>query len=436
MTRRKRLFLLLAVLSAALGVVAAESPPQKAVWHLPLRDVVHPVAADYLERRLEEADRAGAEAVVIELDTPGGLGASMHEITTDMLATRTPVVVYVSPRGAQAASAGFFLLMASDVAAMAPDTVTGAAAAVGSEGQDLPETLGKKIEQDSLARIRGLAEARGRNATLAEEAISKARSFTAKEALEAKLIELLADDFDALLRDLDGRRIEKRPGEVRVLATREAPVHRVPMTTFERLLSILVNPTIAFLLLSLGGTALVVELYNPGAILPGVLGAIFLVLAFYGLSVMPVNATGVALIALALLFFIAEIKVTSFGLLSVAGVVCLVLGGLMLIETEEPALKVSRWAIGSLSLIVLASVAVLSIAVYTSHRRQVATGKEGLIGQIGTARGALSPRGKVFIQGEIWNAEAEDPVGEGESVEVVDVRDLKLRVRRTTASTF
>ncbi|MFN7963520.1 MAG: nodulation protein NfeD [Thermoanaerobaculia bacterium] len=407
----------------------AETRAPREVWRVAVHSAIQPAVAEYLKRVLGEADQARAEALVIELDTPGGLMSSTEDITTAMLKASTPVVVYVAPRGAHAASAGFFILMAADIAAMAPNTATGAAAAVGPQGEELAETLKKKVSEDSRARIRSLAKDRGRNAELAEQAVAEARSFSAQEALQGRLVELVADDFAALVGQLEGRKVMKAGAPERALAVTGAPVHVAEMTRLERLLAILATPDIAFLLLSFGGLGLMAELYNPGSVLPGVLGAIFLVLAFLGLSVLPVSAAGVALIFLALIFFIAEIKVTSYGLLTVAGVLCLALGGMMLMRSSEPAFEVSRSLIAGVALSALAVAGTLAWLAWKARSRPVSTGQEGLKGRRAEARTALDPRGKVFVHGELWNAEAEQRVEAGETVEILSVEDLVLKVR-------
>ncbi len=429
----------LALVAAALaGALAAATVTGAAeggaVMHLRIKSPIQPVAAEFLRESLATADAESAALLVVELDTPGGLDSSMHEMTGAIVGARTPVVVYVSPRGARAASAGFFLLMAADVAAMAPDTHTGAAAAVGPQGGELPETMKKKVAEDSTAKIRALAARRGRNVELAVAAVAEARSFTAQEALDAKLIELVAADLPSLLAALDGRAIDKGTGGPVKLATAGRPVREIEMSLFERILAVLADPTIAYLLLSLGSLGLVVELYNPGAILPGVVGAICVVLGFWGLSVLPVSTAAIALLVLGLFFFIAEIKVVSYGLLSVAGAVCLVLAGLMLIKTPEPALRVSRGAIAGVAVFALVAAGLLMTLALRAYRRPVATGAEGLLAARGEARTALDPRGKVFVHGELWNAVAEGPLGEGRvergrPVEIVAVDGLTLRVR-------
>jgi membrane-bound serine protease (ClpP class) len=398
-----------------------------------LHSIIQPIAAQFVRDTLEQADREGSAALVLELDTPGGLMTSMHEITTAMVSARTPVVVYVSPGGAQAASAGFFLLMAADVAAMAPGTNAGAAHPVGPQGESIKGELGTKIEQDAAASIRALAARNGRDAALAEKAVLESRSFTADEALRAKLIDVVAPSRAELLRLIHGRPVHKgSPGNV--LVTLGVPEREVEMSSWQALLAALAQPDIAYLLLTLGGLGLFFELMHPGAVLPGVLGAIFLILAFFGLSVLPVNYAGVALIFLALVLFIAELKVMSHGLLTLAGVTCLVLGSLMLFKSSDPALRVSlRW-VTMLALLSVALIGFLLARVARVFRLPVRTGSEGLVHARGVARSALAPQGKVFVHGELWDARADGPpVAAGEAVEVVAVRDMILEVRPLSA---
>lgn len=439
MIRGFRLLGAAAVLAAGLalaltgmeGAAAAEGSSQAVprVVKVRLKSVIHPVSAEFLIESLEEAELMGADAFVIELDTPGGLMTSTREMVSAMLGADLPVVVYVAPGGAQAASAGFFLLMAADVAAMAPSTNTGAASPVMGQGEDVGETMKAKVEEDAAAFIRSLAERKGRNVELAESTVTEARSFTAEEALEAGLVDVIAPDLAALLAEIDGREVEKGRDEPMVLATAGAQVEELQMTLFQRVLAVIAEPTVAYLLLSLGGLGLMIELYNPGSIFPGVVGAICILLAFFGLSVLPVNYAGVALIILALLLFIVEIKVTSYGLLTVGGVICLVLGGLMLIKTPEPALQVSLGAIVGLALFSLLGVLALMTMVLRAHRNQVRTGPEGMLHELGEARSAIAPRGKVFVHGELWNAVSDSPVAAGQQVEVVAIDRMTLKVR-------
>ena len=413
-------------------VVAAPVPGSGEVLVVKVKSAIHPVSAELVEDAVREADRKGATALVIELDTPGGLMTSTRDITTAILGARTPVVVYVSPSGAQAASAGFFILMSADVAAMAPGTNAGAAHPVGGQGEDISGVLGVKAEQDAAANIRSLAGRNGRNAALAEEAVLKSRSFTAQEALEGKLIDLVAPNLGSLVRALDGRTVKR--GEAAVtIRTAGAEVRRMEISPLRALLGVLADPNVAYLLFGLGWLGLLFELMHPGAVLPGVVGVICLILGFYGLSVLPVNYAGLALIFLAVIFFILEIKVTSYGMLTVAGVICLVLGSLMLFKSPEPALRVSEELIAMLATFSLLVVGFLAYRAWRAQRTPVRTGAEGLIHEIGTARSSLNPRGKVFVHGEIWDAVAEEPVAAGEAIEVVAVRNLTLAVRRRDA---
>jgi membrane-bound serine protease (ClpP class) len=430
---------------AALGALAAtaQEPVRSSavpgeVFVVEVRSPIHPVVTEFLTEALAAADDAGAEVFVLELDTPGGLLTSTREIFTTMMAARTPVVVWVAPAGAQAASAGFFLLMAADVAAMAPGTNTGAAHPVGGQGEDIEGTLGEKVEQDAAATIRSLAARNQRDQELAEAGVVDSRSWTADEALAAGLVDLQAETLEHLLRQLDGRRVAKREGEERVLRTAETVVRRVEMTPFQRVRSALVHPNIAVLLMSLGGLGLMIEIYNPGAIFPGVVGAIALILGLYSMSVLPVNYAGVALLGLAALLFIAEIKVQSFGLLALGGVTSLVLGFLMLFESADPALRVSvdvAVALAAASLVVVGGLGAVALR---ARRRRVSTGEEGLIGESGVVRTPIvaaggDHRGKVAVHGELWTASADRPIGSGERVRVVAVDGLRVKVEPVDA---
>jgi membrane-bound serine protease (ClpP class) len=422
-----RALLALAILAPCLSL-AQPARPRGEVILARVHSVIHPVSAELIQDAIHEADASGAAAVILELSTPGGLLTSTREITTAMLGARTPVVVWVAPDGAQNASAGFFVLMAADVAAMAPNANTGAAHPVGGQGEDIPGKLGEKMEQDSAAYIRALAARTGRNVQLAQAAVVQSRSFTAREALQGKLIELIAPTLPELLRGLDGRTVRKG-NQVITLRTAGAAVREVELPSLRKLLSWVADPNIAYILLVLGGLGLYFELMNPGAILPGVVGGICLILAFFALSVLPVNVAGLALILLSLLFFIAEIKVVSHGLLAVGGVISLVLGSLMLFKTGDAMLRVSVQIIASLVVFTVAVVGFLVWMALRARRAPVATGREGLLSEHGTARTPLAPRGKVFVHGELWDAVAPEPVAAGETVEIVAVQNLTLEVR-------
>jgi membrane-bound serine protease (ClpP class) len=404
-------------LAAAAAVGAEEAAPAEGgtIHLLRVQSIIQPVVSEYVRESLAEADEAGAAVLIVELDTPGGLLTSTREISEAILQAETPVIVFVSPRGAQAASAGFFLLMAADVAAMAPGTNTGAAHPVGGQGEEIEGTLGEKVAQDAAATIRSLAERNGRDPALAESAVLESRSFTAEEALANGLADLVAPDVDRLLEALDGRAVTKAGGASRILRTAGGAVEVIEMTAFERFLS-----------------AIYFELSSPGAILPGVLGAICLLLAFFALSVLPVNYAGIALVALALVLFTAEIKVTSYGLLTIGGIIALVLGSSMLFDSPDPAIKVSVSVIAIVTAFATILVVVLMTLVVRTYRGQVRTGSEGMIKQRGVVRSPLSPVGKVFVHGELWEAEveADHEVPAGESVEVLSVEGMRLKVRR------
>lgn len=430
----RRMSILALISLALLPLLAAAQPagqkplPPGLVMRARVKAAVHPISAELIVDAVRDADAARASVLIIELDTPGGLVTSTRDISSAILGAQTPVVVYVSPAGAQAASAGFFILMSADIAAMAPGTNTGAAHPVGAGGEDITGNMAKKVEEDSAANIRALARRNGRNVELAQAAVIDSRSYTADEALEGKLIDLIAPTFDKLVEALDGRTV-KRGDDLVTLRTKGAAVQEVEMSAMRRILSVIADPNIAFILLSLGGLGLYFELMNPGAILPGVVGGICLILAFFALSVLPVSYAGLALLFLALILYIAEIKIVSHGVLAIGGTVALVLGALMLFKTPEPAMRVSMEVIVSLALFSLATVGFLTFMAIRSRQVPVRTGREGLLHEIGTARSPIAPRGKVFVHGEIWDAVSDEPVPAGEPVEVVAVRNMTLAVR-------
>lgn len=440
MSKRSQRKLQLVLSLVMLGVIAAwslvaapedqsESTVPPTVVHIRLDSIIHPVAATFVRESLAQAEEMNADAFVIELSTPGGLLTSTREIFTDMLGSEVPVVVYVSPSGAQAASAGFFILMAADIAAMAPGTNTGAAHPVSGGGEDITGAMGEKVEQDAAATIRSLATRNGRNAELAEAAVIESRSFTADEALKEGLIELIADDLPALLEAIHDRELYGEGEESSKMRTAAAEIRTLEMSTVQKILSTIAHPNIAYILMTLGGLGLYFELSNPGAILPGVIGGVCLILAFFALSVLPVNSAGIALIILAVIFFIAEVKVTSYGMLTVAGLISMVLGSMMLFKSVDPAVRVSMSLIISAALFTAAVVTFLVTMVIRTHGRQVQTGIEGLVNRSGVARTDLTPQGKVFVHGEIWNAVAEESVAAGTPVRVVAVEGMRLRVR-------
>jgi len=413
----------------ACAAIAAPAAAEPAVLRAPLRSIIHPIAEQFLVESLAEAERTEAAALVVELDTPGGLLDSTRAMNSAILASPVPVVVWVGPSGARAASAGFFLLMAADVAAMAPGTNTGAAHPVGGAGEAIEGVMKDKAREDAAATIRALASQRGRDPGLAEQAVVESRAFTAQEALEKGLVDLVVPDFDALLAALDGREVRKGE-QVLTLRTAGLPVRTVEMSASQRFLSALAHPNLAYILLTLGFLGIYFELSHPGAVLPGVVGGICLLLAFFGLSVLPVNYAGIALILLALLLFVAEVKVTSYGLLTVGGIISLVLGSLLLFRSAEPALRVSFELVLGIALGMAIIVGFLARLAFRAQTRRVTTGNEGLVGARGVAVSALTPKGKVKVAGEYWYAVADAPIEAAAEVEVTGVDGLTLRVGR------
>ena len=414
----------------ALSGVEGASP---AVYSADVDSIIHPVSAEYMVETMDRADRAGAALVVFTLRTPGGLVDSTRHIITHMLAAKTPVVVFIAPSGARAASAGFLLTIAADVAAMAPGTHIGAAHPVAGGGEQMDETMAKKAAQDVAAYARTLAEKRHRNVALAEQAVNDSRAFTDEEALAASpaLVDVVAPDLSGLLQQLDGRTIARFDGSRSVLRTANAQVVTIEMTMRQRVLSAIAHPNIAYLLLSIGMLGLTIELWTPGAVLPGVVGGVSLLLAFFALSLLPVNYAGLLLIMLGLLLFALEIKVTSYGLLTVGGITSLVLGSMILIDSSAPDLRLSlRFVLPVV--IGFAGIAILLVRLAVAAQRlPPATGATAMIGQIGEAMTPIGPDqiGSVAIRGEIWQATAGESIPERAQVRVTDVRGLTLTVR-------
>jgi membrane-bound serine protease (ClpP class) len=391
--------------------------------------VVNPVADRFIHDAIRIAEDDGAQCLIIELDTPGGLMESMHSIKKNILASEVPVVVFVSPGGARAASAGVWITLASHIAVMAPGTHIGAAHPVAMGGQEVSEDMEQKLVNDAVADIRSLAEKRGRNADWAEEAVRQSVSITEKEALQEGVIDFISDDLRSLLNDIDGWEITVAIGE-RVLDTQDAEIRRIDMSLRYRILDTISNPNVAYILLLLGFYGLFFELSNPGSILPGVVGGICLILAFFALHTLPINYAGLLLIIFALILFIAEIKVPSYGLLTVGGVISMILGSIMLIKTPAEFLRIS-WMTIIPAVIVTVAFFVFAMGMALRARlKKPTTGQEGLIGEIGMAKSRLAPEGKIFVHGEFWNAVSNEPIEEGEEVVVEEVQRMKLKVKK------
>lgn len=389
---------------------------------------ITPSAAEYVELGFAHGRETGARLVIIEMDTPGGLVKSMRSINREVLNSAVPVVVYVSPSGARAASAGTFITMAADVAAMAPGTTIGAAHPVSLIGQT-DETMIDKVTNDSVAYIRSLAERYGRNADWAEKAVRESVSLTARAALEEKVIDLLADNFGDLLEKIDGREAE-RPGGSILIETKGRMVERLPMDFRRRALDVLSDPNIAYLLLMLGMLGIFFEFSNPGSIYPGVIGAIAIILALYSMQTLPVNYAGLLLIILAIALFFAETQVSGFGIFALGGTIALLMGSLMLIRSPIPWLRVSlKVILPTVGFTVFFFLVVVQRVVAT-YRRKPATGMEGIVGEKGEAMEDLDPEGRVFIHGEIWNARAPGGAVKGDEVLVVSAEGMEIEVTK------
>ncbi len=420
------IFLPLVFLSS--GFVAAQ---QGDIYIVTVADAISPGTADFIKSGIKTAEDNGAACIIIELDTPGGLAESMRLIVQNILASRVPVVVFVSPGGARAASAGVMITMAADVAAMAPGTNIGAAHPVGAGGQDIDGKMSEKVINDMVAQAKSVAERRGRNAGWVEDAIRESVSVTETEALKENIIDLIARDTDDLIRQLNGWEIKDR-GPLKLDGAAKIILEETLRTKILRTIS---NPNIAYILMMIGLAGLYFELSHPGAIFPGVIGGICLILAFFALQTLPVNYAGILLIVLAIIFFIMEMKITSYGLLSIAGIVSLMLGSLMLFEGDTPDMKLSLQVL--LPTIVVISGFFVAVAglVFRAQRSRPTTGTRGLVGEIGIVKKALTPEGKVFVHGELWNARAQGPVEEDTKVRVVKVVNLLLEVESVEEST-
>lgn len=436
--------LVLRVLSAVLvaasgGTLAAQDAPTSGttsplVLVAEVDAIIHPVSAEFMIGTMERADRDGAALLVFLLRTPGGLVDSTREIVSRMIAAKTPVVVFVTPSGARAASAGFVLTEAADIAAMSPGTSIGAAHPVSGDGAPTSDTMDKKAASDFAAYVRSIASKRGRNVKLAEQAVLESKAFTEEEARAADppLVDLVARDVPDLLKQLDGRTIKRFDGSTQTLSITNARTEPVVMTWRQRLLSYIAHPQVAYLLFSLGTLGLTIELWNPGSILPGVVGGVCLLLAFFAFQILPINYAGLLLILFGLILLILEIKVASFGLLAVGGFVSLILGSMMLIDSPLPELQLGLAFIIPLMLGFGTVVLFLVRLAVQAQRQRATTGPQGMLGEHGKAISTFGPgeSGRVATRGEIWHATSNELIAEGEQVEVLGVEGLTLHVRR------
>ena len=429
---------LLASLALAAGTAGTPTPqavrPGGKILVARVDTPIHPASANYLKKILRQAEEEKASLVVVELSTPGGLLTSTREMTSAILRSKTPVATYVAPSGAQSASAGFVILLAGDVAAMAPGTNAGAAHPVGGEGQELPKTINEKAEQDARAMIRSLARQRGRNPEKAEAAVAKSISYTETEAKEAGLIEIIARDVPDLVKQLDGRSITRVGGATAVLRVASAPIETREMSRAEKLIGIVSHPNVAYLLFLAGLLGIYFELSSPGAVLAGVVGGIAILLALYAFSVLPVNLAGLALILFAIGLFVAEVKVASHGVLAVGGAVALIAGSLLLFSGrgEETLYRIDLSIIIPALVLTLAIVGVLTWKTLELRLRPSRTGAEGMVGETARVVENFVAPGivKVLVHGEYWDAEGPPGLAPGEVVRIAGVDGLRVRVER------
>ena len=431
-------FGLILVLLGALAVACSSDKPADRVHVLTWDGDVNPIMARYIDRGISVAERSEARAVVLQLDTPGGLDSAMRDIIQRIESSEVPVIVYVSPSGGRAASAGTFITMAGHVAAMAPNTTIGAATPINSDGKDIEGALGRKVTNDAVAYIRGIAELRGRNADWAEKAVRDAVAVPQNEAVDLKVVDFVAGGLDDLLRQSDGRMTEvaTAAGGMRQVTLRTAGAGTVENSPnfFEQLLDIIATPDIAFLLLSLGGLAIVVELFHPTGV-TAIFGVIALGLAFVSLGALPTNWAGVGLMVFGFILIVAEIFVSGFGALGIGGIIALVLGGLILTGSSDSGYQVSRWLAIAIPAVLGAFLLLFIGALVRMRRMPAHSGRESLIGAKGKALTTLNPRGVVWVAGERWDATAEDPPLDDETPIVVTASEgLKLSVKRDPAS--
>jgi len=393
-----------------------------------LGGVVSPASSAYLLRSIEVAEASDALCLIIKLDTPGGLDLSMREVTKRILNAEIPIIIYVAPKGARAASAGVFIVYASHIAAMAPGTNIGAAHPVNMGGEKTDSVMIEKVTNDAVAYLKSIAKERGRNEKWAEKAVRESASIDAEVAFDIGVCDIIAENEEDLITQLDGRTVEIDE-EQRILKTKSSPVREITMTLKEKLLLLLTNPNIAYVLLLLGIYGLFFELQNPGMIFPGVVGGICTILGFYALHLLPVNYAGIALIVLSAILFILEIYITSGGLLTIGGIISLLFGSLILFESEIPFLRLS-WEVIVIVVIIIAAffIFLLSLGIHAQFRKK-ATGKEGIVGEIGIAKTDIKPSGgTILVHGEFWNAVSDKTIKKDSRVKVVEVTDMVLKV--------
>ena len=412
---------------AVLPLLFVATTMNAGVLRVAVSDMIHPISSEYIDRALAQAARSKDDLVVIELRTPGGLIDSTRTIVEKIMTSPIPVVVYVSPAGSTAASAGFFVLESADIAAMAPGTNTGAAHPV-ILGEKMDEIMKTKLENDAAAFMRTIATRRGRNVTVAESAVRESKSFTEQEALSQKLIDVVAADLPSLLRTINGRTVHLYNGKTATLDVLGKPVTTYEMTVKEKILSKLMDPNLAFLLFVLGALAIFAEFNHPGAVLPGVVGVISILLALFALNLLPTRFAALALLLAAFAMFALEAKYATHGVLGIGGVICMIFGALFLVDGPIPEMRVHFWTAIFASVPIGLIAVFLTTLVLRARANRVVTGSEGMIGEIGVARTGLVPNGKVFVHGELWNATSRAEIAEGTRVRIKQLDGLHLIV--------
>ena len=421
---------LFTILALVLLPLSSSFAQNEIVKVLTVESAITPVSAEYIIKAIEQAELENAECIIIQLDTPGGLMTSMEDIIKKILGSQVPVVVYVAPSGATAGSAGVFITMSAHIAAMAPATNIGAAHPVSlGSPVDTASVMEEKITNNAAAYARSIAEKRDKNADWAEMAVRESVSITSNEALEIGVIDLIVPTVDSLLSAIDGEEIEVVLG-TKTLKTKEAKIEEIEIGLRYRILALIVDPNIAYILMMLGMAGVMLELYNPGSIFPGVIGGISLILAFYAMQTLPVNYAGLLLMILAVILFILEVKVTSFGMLTVGGIFALTLGSVMLFESPEAIMRVSwKVIIPTVMLTALLFSIVIGLAIKAQKRRP-SIGNEALIGETGVAQTRIRKEGQILLHGEIWKATSKETIKKGDSVKVISIKNLEVKVEK------
>lgn len=430
--------LLWGLIGTLLTLTAWAQQSARPIYYIQFKEIVHRASADYLMRAHADAIKANAGAFLVLLDTPGGELQATRDITSTLLNSPIPVIVFVYPSGSRAGSAGVFITVAANIAAMSPGTNIGAATPISGDGQDIPKDLKRKVMNDTIAYAKTIAEQRGRNKDWVVKAVTEAASITEREALANRVIDVIASSPQDLLAKIDGRKVQVAGDKIVTLRTKDAPLQEVPKTWRETLLMFLANPNVFYILMLLAIYGILGELQNPGATLPGVIGVIALLLALYAASVLPVNALGVAMILLAFVLFIAELFTTSSGVLTAGALVSFTIGSIILFQSDSPVFRVSFWLIGSMTVLTGAAFFFVAYSGIRAQFRRKVSGQERLVGMIGRVRSKLDPEGQVFVDGTLWRAIALDPpieVGEYAMVDRVDGLTLYVRWQPAPAPT-